>query len=112
MQEVQERLTQRFPCVTSDVSHRLPAASSVGLAKGAATSQGTDEVVAANHGSDDAGRGRGAPGCRSHDGFRHEAFLWHGAEEFVAGTTPFIRDGLAAGEPVMAALTPSNIDLL
>lgn len=36
--------------------------------------------------------------------YRHEAFLWHDTDEFLAGTVPFIRDGLTAGEPVMVAL--------
>ena len=31
--------------------------------------------------------------------------LWHDASDFTAGLVPFIRDGLAAGEPVMAAVT-------
>ncbi|MGA8978661.1 MAG: hypothetical protein WB473_06025, partial [Pedococcus sp.] len=37
----------------------------------------------------------------THDGYRHEAFFWDGDEEFVCGTVPFIREGLAAGQPVM-----------
>jgi MEDS: MEthanogen/methylotroph, DcmR Sensory domain len=49
---------------------------------------------------------------RSHDGYRHEAVLWRGNDQFVAGTAPFVREGLAAGQPVMAALTPARIDLL
>lgn len=49
---------------------------------------------------------------RTHDGYRHEAFLWDGVEQFLAGTVPFIREGLAAAQPVMAALTPARIDLL
>lgn len=49
---------------------------------------------------------------RPHDGYRHEAFLWRGEEEFLAGTVPFVRNGLAAGEPVMAALTPDHIGAL
>lgn len=37
--------------------------------------------------------------------YRHEALLWHGIEDFVSAALPFVRDGLAAGEPVMVALT-------
>jgi anti-sigma regulatory factor (Ser/Thr protein kinase) len=51
-------------------------------------------------------------GRRTHDGYRHEAFLWRGNEEFLAGTVPFVREGLAAGQPVMAAVTPARIQLL
>lgn len=49
---------------------------------------------------------------RTHDGYRHEALLWDGDDEFLAGTVPFVREGLAAGQPVMAALTPSRTTLL
>ena len=37
-------------------------------------------------------------------GYRHEALFWDGIEDFLAGTVAFIRDGLAAGMPVMVAL--------
>ena len=33
----------------------------------------------------------------SHDRFRHEALLYSNAAEFLAGTVPFIEEGLAAG---------------
>jgi hypothetical protein len=36
------------------------------------------------------GRGR-----RTHDGYRHEAFFWDGDEQFLAGTVPFVTEGLA-----------------
>ena len=49
---------------------------------------------------------------RTHDGFRHEAFLWDGDEQFVAGTVPFVSEGLAAGQPVLVAVTPPRIDVL
>jgi anti-sigma regulatory factor (Ser/Thr protein kinase) len=38
-------------------------------------------------------------------GFHHEALIHRGTDEFIAGTVPFIREGLAAGEPVMVAVT-------
>ena len=38
-----------------------------------------------------------------HD-FRHEALFYSGEEEFLAGTVPFVRDGLWAGEPVLVAV--------
>jgi anti-sigma regulatory factor (Ser/Thr protein kinase) len=37
--------------------------------------------------------------------FRHDALLYEGPEDFVARTVPFIRSGLAAGDPVMVAVT-------
>ncbi|GAA2096767.1 sensor histidine kinase [Microlunatus panaciterrae] len=49
---------------------------------------------------------------RPQHSYRHEAFLWHTPEEFLAGTVPFIRDGLASGEPVMVALISVRADLL
>lgn len=38
------------------------------------------------------------------EGFRHEALLYASEEEFLAAATPFIRDGVAAGEPVLVAV--------
>ena len=49
---------------------------------------------------------------RTHDGYRHEAFFWEGDEQFVAGTLPFVREGLAAGQPVLVAVTPARIEQL
>ena len=49
---------------------------------------------------------------RTHDGFRHEAFFWAGDEQFLAGTVPFIREGIAAGQPVMVAVTPARLGVL
>jgi anti-sigma regulatory factor (Ser/Thr protein kinase) len=48
----------------------------------------------------------------SHDGYRHEAFLWSGDEQFVAGAGSFVRDGLEGGQAVMAALTAPRTELL
>ena len=48
----------------------------------------------------------------SHDRYRHEAFLWQGDDEFLAGTVPFILEGVAAGQPVMVAVIPERVDLL
>jgi hypothetical protein len=49
---------------------------------------------------------------RPRQSYRHEAFLWGTAEEFLAGMVPFIRDGLRAGEPVMVAVISERIELL
>lgn len=45
-------------------------------------------------------------------GYRHEAFFWRGEDEFLSGTVPFIRDGLAAGQPVMVAVTLTHLEQL
>ena len=41
--------------------------------------------------------------------FRHEALLYAGDEEFLAGTVPFIRDGLEGGEPVLVVVDSAKI---
>jgi anti-sigma regulatory factor (Ser/Thr protein kinase) len=43
---------------------------------------------------------------------RHDALLYSGMEEFVAGALAFIRSGLAAEEPVIAGLDAHKIALL
>ncbi|GAC1327355.1 MAG: sensor histidine kinase [Mycobacteriales bacterium] len=44
--------------------------------------------------------------------YRHEAFLYRGEDEFLAGTIPFVRDGVAAGEPVMVAVSAARIEAM
>src|SRR5215210_3461740 len=44
--------------------------------------------------------------------FRHEAMLYDSPETFVEGAAPFIRDAVAAGEPIMVAIGAEKIDLL
>jgi anti-sigma regulatory factor (Ser/Thr protein kinase) len=44
--------------------------------------------------------------------FRHEALLYAGEADFVTATTAFIREGLAAGEPVLAVVDGHKIGLL
>jgi anti-sigma regulatory factor (Ser/Thr protein kinase) len=41
--------------------------------------------------------------------FRHEALLYAGEDEFVARLDPFVREGLAAGEAVMVAVSDRKI---
>jgi anti-sigma regulatory factor (Ser/Thr protein kinase) len=41
-------------------------------------------------------------------GFRHEAFLYADADDFLAGTVPFVRAGLAGGEAILVALPRPN----
>jgi anti-sigma regulatory factor (Ser/Thr protein kinase) len=45
-------------------------------------------------------------------GFLHQALLYRGAEEFLAGTVPFVEGGLDVGEPVLVVVPAGNIDLL
>jgi anti-sigma regulatory factor (Ser/Thr protein kinase) len=45
-------------------------------------------------------------------GFRHEALLYAGVDEFVERTLPFIADGLAAKEPVLVVVGAEKIDRL
>lgn len=41
---------------------------------------------------------------RQHNSYRHEAFLYRGDDDFLDGIVPFVRDGIAAGQPVMVAI--------
>lgn len=52
-------------------------------------------------------------GARPHDRrFRHEALLYAGPEKFVAATASFVRDSLAAEEPIMVAVIEPRRNLL
>jgi CheY-like chemotaxis protein len=42
-------------------------------------------------------------------GCRHEALVYSTAEELIAGTVPFVRRGLDAGEPVLAVLREARL---
>jgi anti-sigma regulatory factor (Ser/Thr protein kinase) len=44
--------------------------------------------------------------------FRHEALFYSTSTEFINGTVPFIRSGLASGEPVLVVEPPPKIDAL
>lgn len=46
------------------------------------------------------------------DGFRHEAFLYASEGDFLAGTAAFIRDAVAAGEPILVAVAAAKITAL
>jgi hypothetical protein len=46
------------------------------------------------------------------DAYRHEALLHSGEAGFLAGTLPFIREGLERKEPVLVAVAAAKIDLL
>src|SRR5687767_4553346 len=45
-------------------------------------------------------------------GFRHEAFFYADEDEFLAGTSSFVRDGLESDEPTLVVLNAAKLDLL
>ena len=45
-------------------------------------------------------------------GFRHEALIYADPDEFLAGTVPFLREALEAGEPALVAVSRANTVLL
>jgi anti-sigma regulatory factor (Ser/Thr protein kinase) len=49
---------------------------------------------------------------RPHDTYRHEAFFYRGDADFVATTAPFVKDGVAQGQPVMVAVATPRLSLL
>jgi anti-sigma regulatory factor (Ser/Thr protein kinase) len=44
--------------------------------------------------------------------FRHEALLYAGEVDFLTGTLPFIREGVAADQPVLVVVSAAKIGLL
>ena len=46
---------------------------------------------------------------RPADGFRHEALLYAGDDGFLEGTLPWIRDAVAAGEPILVVVSAARI---
>ncbi|MFD9224625.1 anti-sigma factor RsbA family regulatory protein [Streptomyces sp. NPDC060064] len=48
----------------------------------------------------------------SAESFVHPALFYRGSQEYLAGTVPFIQEGLALGEPVAVAAPGSNLELL
>jgi anti-sigma regulatory factor (Ser/Thr protein kinase) len=44
--------------------------------------------------------------------FGHELFLHRGADEFLAGTMPFIADALERDEPLLVAVAPARCELI
>jgi hypothetical protein len=45
---------------------------------------------------------------RTNQSYRHEAFLWHGRDEYVATLAPFVVEGLDAGEAVLVGADPEH----
>lgn len=46
------------------------------------------------------------------DGFRHQALIYEDAEEYLAGTVPYLQAGLDAGQRILVAVGPTQTDLL
>jgi MEDS: MEthanogen/methylotroph, DcmR Sensory domain len=47
-----------------------------------------------------------------HPGFQHEALIYAGADEYLAGTIPFLRAGFEAGQPVLVAAGLEQTEIL
>ncbi|MEU7719552.1 anti-sigma factor RsbA family regulatory protein [Streptomyces tibetensis] len=48
----------------------------------------------------------------SHEPFVHPALFYEGTDQYVAGTVPFLREGLDAGEPAAVAAPPDRLKLI
>jgi anti-sigma regulatory factor (Ser/Thr protein kinase) len=51
-------------------------------------------------------------GCSSEEGYRHEALLYAGHDEFMGGALGFVREAIAADEPVLVVVSTQKIDAL
>ncbi|SDX91030.1 Anti-sigma regulatory factor (Ser/Thr protein kinase) [Micromonospora pattaloongensis] len=49
---------------------------------------------------------------RTTETFVHEGLLYRGCADYLAGTVPFVRDGLDAGEPVLVAVPQPHVELI
>ncbi|HYQ79403.1 MAG TPA: sensor histidine kinase [Solirubrobacterales bacterium] len=47
-----------------------------------------------------------------HGDFQHQALIYHGPQDYLAGTVPFLREGLEAGQPLLVAVGPGQTELL
>lgn len=47
-----------------------------------------------------------------HAGFQHQALIYEGADEYLAGTLPFLEAALRRGEPALVAARRQQLDLL
>ncbi|HEX5984316.1 MAG TPA: anti-sigma factor RsbA family regulatory protein [Solirubrobacterales bacterium] len=47
-----------------------------------------------------------------HTGFQHEALIYEGPDEYLAGTVPFLRAAIEAGEPALVAVRPAQTELV
>lgn len=53
-----------------------------------------------------------AAAVAAHQEYRHECLLYRGPEAFTAAVVPFVRDGLALGQPVMVAVAEPRLQAL
>jgi anti-sigma regulatory factor (Ser/Thr protein kinase) len=53
-----------------------------------------------------------APDGRGSEAFRHEALLYSGADGFMDGTLPFVRDGANAGDAMLVVVDAAKIERL
>ncbi|MGH3423383.1 MAG: anti-sigma factor RsbA family regulatory protein [Nocardioidaceae bacterium] len=49
---------------------------------------------------------------QAHAGYRHEAVLYDGPEDYLDSTAPFVADGVRAGQPVMVAVPGPRLSAL
>ncbi|MFC6882600.1 MULTISPECIES: sensor histidine kinase [Actinomadura] len=54
----------------------------------------------------------GRTGGASTEPFWHPALFYRGESQYLAGTVPFVREGVRAGEPVAVAVPASRLELL
>jgi len=47
-----------------------------------------------------------------HAGFQHQALIYEGGDEYLAGTVPFLRSALEAGQPALVAVRKEQAELL
>lgn len=45
-------------------------------------------------------------------GFQHQALIYEGVDEYLAGTMPFVHEGLMAGEPILIAVAEDKGELI
>lgn len=66
------------------------------------------------HEPDAGGHTAGADlyGARNCHGFRHVAMLYRGERGFLEGALPFLREGMARGDPALVVVSPRKIALL
>src|SRR5690242_859480 len=48
----------------------------------------------------------------SHEPFVHPALFYRDRDQYIAGTVPFLREGLDAGEPAAVAAPPDRLELI
>lgn len=47
-----------------------------------------------------------------HQRFRHRALIYEGINEYLTGTAPFVEDAVRAGEPILVAVGPAQMEWL